>query len=55
MRIVIDENERYIEINGIRYANELFEELAFAPVGTKIEIIERGDGVVVCKRLEEGE
>lgn len=53
LKIIDYPDKKYITIEGINYAYELFIDLAFAPVGTKLEIIERSNGTVALRRLKE--
>ena len=46
LKIEIDPQREIITIGGIRYAFALFSALAFAPMGSEFQIIQRADGVV---------
>lgn len=52
--VEIDHQARVITIQGIPYAFDLFDGLAFAKVGTRFEIIERTDKTVSLMRIEFG-
>jgi len=45
-KIEVDPELEIITVGGIRYAFALFSDLAFAPVGSEFQIIQRADGVV---------
>jgi hypothetical protein len=48
----VSDDGRTVKIFGIRYDIELFRHLGIAPIGSRIEIIERpGDGTVTLQRL----
>jgi len=48
--VSVDMERDVITLYGVDYALELFH-VAFLPVGTVVEIIARGDGVVTYKQL----
>lgn len=50
-QIGIDYSGRIIEIYGIRYALDLFKHIGMAAIGSRFEIIDRGDGVVTLQSL----
>ena len=50
--VSIDHEHRVITIQGIRYAFDLFDDLAFAPKGLRVEIGERKDGAVTLLHIE---
>jgi hypothetical protein len=50
IKVSIDCEARTIEIHGIRYAMDLFEAMAFSPVGTWVRILSREDGLVTLQR-----
>ena len=52
MKISYDDKDEFIEINGLKYSIHLFNEFAFCPIGTRIEIVERTDGVITVKHIE---
>lgn len=47
----VSDDCRVLTIYGIRYAIELFEHLGIAPIGSRIEIVSREDGVVTLRKL----
>jgi hypothetical protein len=51
--IEISNDGEVLMIDGIRYARSLFRDMANDPIGAKFEIIDRGDGTVVLRRIEQ--
>jgi hypothetical protein len=53
--IIDNWGEQYIEINGIKYSYDLFEEWGIngMPEGTKFELVKRENGKMIIKRLED--
>ena len=49
--IEIDRYADAITIGGCRYAIELFRQFALAPIGSRLEIVARDDGVVTFREL----
>lgn len=49
-----DKDAQMIEIQGIKYAMEMFDHLRFGEIGGQFEITHRKDGVVTLKRIGEG-
>lgn len=49
--IVHDDVHAITTINGIRYADVMFESLAFSPVGTFMRIESRLDGTITVRRF----
>lgn len=47
----VSEDGEIVTIFGVRYAIELFRHLAIGPIGSRIEIVSREDGIVTLKRL----
>lgn len=50
--VSLSEDGKIVTIFGIRYDMELFRHLAVGPIGSRVEIIGRDDGVVSLKHLE---
>jgi len=60
LRIKDDQFSGVIEIEGIKYSYEMFQQLGVGgalsmAVGDVFQIIERGDGVLVLRRLDDSD
>jgi hypothetical protein len=44
-----DAERRVLTIYGVKYAEEMFAALSFAPPGKTLRIVERADGVVTVE------
>ncbi len=49
LRVEYDELRDEVEIEGVRYAGDVFRYMGLAPVGSHLQIIGRADGVVSIK------